>query len=1145
MSNFAFLQDEFPNVAEPAQRMEALAMPDARAACFYGRRTIELLVKWLYEHDASLEKPYATNLAALLEAPCFAQVVAPEIRAKLAYIKTIGNHAVHSGKRIRQYDALQVVKEVYHCGFWLVSHYTRFSPEVLKDIAFDDSLVTQMQGSDPAIPRKQLIALEKELAKKDKELEEERQKSQDYEEELAKLRAELAEAKKRNQAVVIEHDYEEDETRKRLIDPLLVEAGWDLDFNDGNCWVREFPVEMETEVDGKIETGKGFVDYALWNVDGKPLAVIEAKRTRRDPREGKRQAFLYANAIEETYGQRPVIFYTNGYQHWIWDDKRHAPRQIQGFLKRDELELMIQRRETAQVLANATVDKEIAGRYYQEQAIRQITEALTSGQRRALVVMATGSGKTRTVIALCDLLQRCQWVKRTLFLADRLPLVRQAVNAFKKHLPQSHPVNLVTEKEAPKSRVYVSTYPTMLNQIDELREGLRRFGPGHFDLVVIDEAHRSVYQKYRYVFDYFDANLIGLTATPRDEIDRDTYGIFKLAKGVPTYAYELEKAIEDTYLVPPKLITVPLQIPDRGLRHDQLSDDERAHWDSVDWGEGGIPSVVEPAAINKWLFNEDTVDKVLMHLMENGLHVDGGEKLGKTIIFAKNRAHACFIEERFNHHYPHYKGVFAQVIDHETKGAQDLVEKFSSEKEIPGVPQIAISVDMLDTGVDAPDVVNLVFFKPVRSKTKFWQMIGRGTRLREHLFGEGRHKECFYVFDFCRNFEFFNENPDGARSSVQESISTRVFRTRVDLLARIRQTLAQEEEGRAAEQEGRLTEVAKGLTDALHGEVASMHLDNFIVRTKREVVEDFQTKQRWETLTPQDYAALQTQVAGLPNQLPTEHPSAKLFDLLMLRLQLRVLEKASSKAKMILRVQEIASALEDLENIPEIRRELVLIQELQTDAYWQNVTLPMLERVRACLRGLVRHIKPGKRETVITNFEDVIGEQEEVTMPNVNLAIDRAQYKRKFLDYLKEKEDRLALQKVRRGEPLTQADLEELESILFESGDLGTREKFEACYGEQESLPRFIRELVGLDRDAAKQAFDRYLDTTSFGSRQIEFINQVIDHLTENGVMEPSLLFEHPFTNVHPEGPAGLFSDDEAKNIVEILTTINANAEAG
>jgi len=607
MSHFAFLDPEWPDLIAEAKKAEALAYPDPRTSCFYARRTLELAVTWLYRSDPSLKLPYDDSLSSLIHAPEFRQLVDQALLTKAKLIKDLGNRAVHSARRIEAQDAVTAVRELFHFTYWLARTYGRRGRPP-PGLVFRPDLLPRTTVI-PAQTLTQLQTLEKQLAEKDQKLSEALGAKAAVDAELESLQAEIAAARKANTAEADTHDYDEAATRDAFIDLLLHEAGWPLNKTDD----REF------KVTGMLNNrGDGFIDYVLWGDDGKPLGLVEAKRTKRDPREGQQQAKLYADCLEKQFGQRPVIFYSNGYEHWLWDDVRYPPREVQGFYKKDELELMIRRRSTRQLLKDAEIDQQIVERYYQTRAIRRIGEAFeTDHDRKALVVMATGAGKTRAVIALADLLMRTNWVKRVLFLADRVALVNQTVRAFKTHLPTSAPVNLVTEK-ATESRVYVSTYPTMMGLIDETNEEQRRFGVGHFDLVVIDEAHRSVYQKYGAIFEYFDSLLVGLTATPKDEIDHNTYGLFDLEDGVPTDAYGLDDAVRDGFLVPPKAISVPLKFQREGIKYDDLSEEEKDQWDSIDWDEeGNIPDEVGADAINKWLFNEDTVDKVLARKFHN------------------------------------------------------------------------------------------------------------------------------------------------------------------------------------------------------------------------------------------------------------------------------------------------------------------------------------------------------------------------------------------------------------------------------------------------------------------------------------------------------------------------------------------------
>ena len=570
---------------------------------------------------------------------------------KAEYIRQAGNVAVHGNRSPAPEKALDVVRELYHVLYWTGRTYLRKGAESLQGKTFDESLVPKVEPATTPASVQELEALK---AQRDAEAE----ARKEIESELEALRERLAAIKAENEDFPETHDWNEDKTRTLIIDLDLERAGWHLD--------RE--QDREYEVTGMPnDSGIGYADYVLWGDDGMPLAVVEAKKTTVDPAVGQQQAKLYADCLETMHGQRPVIFYTNGYETFLWDDLAYPPRPVAGFYKKDELASLIIRRAQRSPLDVSQVKDDIVERYYQKRAIGSIGEQFAQTRRKALLVMATGSGKTRTAIALVDLLQRAGWVKRALFLADRVSLVNQAVGAFKAHLPQSSPVNLVTEKDT-TGRVYVCTYPTMMGLINETKGSEARFSVGHFDLVIIDEAHRSVYQKYGAIFRYFDSLLIGLTATPGEQVDRNTYALFDLESGVPTDAYELETAVADGFLVPPRVQQVDLQFPREGIDYDSLSDEEKEQWESLDWGddvdESSLPDKVNAAALNSWLFNKDTVDKVLQHLMEHGHKVEGRDRLAKTILFARNHTHAQFIEERFNHHYPQHKGHFARVIDH-------------------------------------------------------------------------------------------------------------------------------------------------------------------------------------------------------------------------------------------------------------------------------------------------------------------------------------------------------------------------------------------------------------------------------------------------------------------------------------------------
>jgi type I restriction enzyme R subunit len=1094
-------------------------------------------------HDSGLRLPYQDHLSALIHEPTFRQIVGDVIFNKARVIKDLGNLAVHSQRPVRQVDALTATKELFHLSYWLAHTYST-GAKPAAGLTFDAASVPRPAPTPAHVPTQtvdQLQRLEQELRERDEKLSALLADRTTLDAELVRLREEVAAAKRANTATPDAHDYSEAETRDFFIDLLLKEAGWGLDK----------PQDREYEVAGMPNAeGKGFVDYVLWGDDGKPLGLVEAKRTKRDARVGQHQAKLYADCLEQQFGQRPIIFYSNGYDHWLWDDTNYPPRPVQGFYKKGELQLLVQRRTSRKPLADAPLNKVIVERFYQHRAIRRVAETFQRDhQRKALLVMATGAGKTRAVIALCDLLMRCQWAKRVLFLADRIALVRQAVNAFKTHLPDSSPVNLVTDKDE-EGRVFVSTYPTIMGLIDDATDGQRRFGVGHFDVVIIDEAHRSVYQKYGAIFDYFDSLLVGLTATPKDEIDRNTYRLFDLERGVPTDAYALDDAVNDGFLVPAKAVAVTLRFQREGIKYADLSEEEQEQWDALEWDdEGHAPDHVEAAAVNRWLFNEDTVDKVLEHLMTRGQTVAGGDQLGKTIVFAKNTDHALFIADRFNKNYPHFKGEFARVITFKTEYAQSLIDSFSNSAKLPN---IAISVDMLDTGIDIPEVVNLVFFKLVRSKTKFWQMVGRGTRLCPNLFGPGKHKEFFYLFDYCQNLEFFSQNMPTTDGSLGESLGTRLFKTRVGLLVALDQRLAQVGIGPFAGAVVREVAPTYGDTEQsvrdetatlLRSQVASMNLDNFIVRPKRRFVERYAQEEPWKKLGEEQVGELVQEVASLPTELADDDEEAKRFDLLMLNLQLAVLHVQPGFERLKEHVRSIVGMLEDKSSIPMVREQMPLIDAVAGEDWWQDVTVPMLETARKRLRLLIKLIEKVHRTPVYTDFEDQMGTEIAVPLPEFTSVADRTKFVAKARQFLKANENHITIARLRLNQPLTASDLAELERMMVEAG-VGTADDIAREKAQSQGLGVFIRSLVGLDREAAKQAFSQFLSGGTATANQVEFVNLIVDYLTENGVMDPKRLWESPFTDRSPRGPEGVFSSAQVDELVAVLTEIRERAAA-
>lgn len=1130
MSNFGFLERVgWLEVHADCARAESYALGDPRSACIYSRRAVEHLVKYLYGVLA-LPVPYQDDLSARINDARFKAKIGTGVATKLNLIRKLGNHAVHDQKPIPRRAALDALRELHHVMVWAAFHHSTNPQAVPLKAVFDPALAKKAAP----LTRQEVAQLAKKFQEQDeayaKALAEKDELAVAKDVEIAALREQIKAAQAANQKVD-DRDYSEAETRDRFIDVLLAEAGWPLtDKQD-----REFEVTgMPTQ------DGKGYVDYVLWGADGLPLAVVEAKRTSKSPQLGQQQAKLYADRLEAIFGRRPVIFYTNGYQHWLWDDAGgYPPREVHGFYTRNELELLLHRRHARKSLTEALIDSAIVERHYQHHAIRAIDDAFTAKQRQALLVMATGAGKTRTVIALVKQLMEAGWVKNVLFLADRTALVVQAGNAFKAHLPDITTVNLLTEKVS-DGRVYVCTYPTMMNLINNTDAGTRIFGPGHFDLVVIDEAHRSVYQKYRAIFSWFDALLVGLTATPKDEVDHNTYRLFNLEDGVPTDAYSLDDAVNEGFLVPAVGVSVGTKFLRQGIKYADLSEEEKDEWDALEWGEDGPPDEVSADEINRFLFNEDTVDQVLATLMDKGQKVSDGDRLGKTIIFAKNQRHAEFIQQRFDIQYPEYAGHFARVITHGMSYAQSLIDDFSIPEK---APHIAISVDMLDTGIDVPEVVNLVFFKPVRSKTKFWQMIGRGTRLRPDLFGPGKDKQNFYVFDFCGNLEFFSQDLPGSEGSLQKSLNQRLFETRLGLITELD---ARDKPEGEEPPEGSGIETERGLrfdiARQLHTTVAGMNLENFLVRPHRKLVEHYAQWSAWTPMTSDAADMIAQNLAGLPSTHKDDEEDAKRFDLLILRRQLAQLQGDSGAAERLReQVQNIANGLLGKTTIPSVAGQQELLDEVASDQWWVDVTLPMLEVARRRLRGLLQFLDKGRKDVVYTSFQDELTESTIVELPGITPGTDWERFRAKAAAYLKQHQDHMALQRLRRNKALTPEDLAALEQMLVDSG-AGDAEVIARAKEQSHGLGLFIRSLVGLDRHAALEAFARYLDGTKFNTNQLHFINLIVDELTANGVMEAARLYESPYRDYAATGPESMFTEGDVDNIVDILNTVRANA---
>lgn len=1157
-----------------AKNAESNIKTDPRIAGFYARNALELMVETVFDIDNWLTRPrHDATLMSLIHDKDFKQNLETHLFPKLKLVIQVGNEAVHSKTTLPQRDALQAVKELHHVLYWFIRTYTpNLDRKQFVVQPFDEALIPQQVSIDATVATKALSSikrvkeLEKQLEQDDK-VEREAYLQQLKENEALKaanqaLLEQIEQAKQSAEKVTDAHDYNEEETRTYLIDVLLHEAGWKLEHKRD----REYPVSG-MPISQANPNGNGFVDYVLWGDNGTALAVVEAKRAHRRAEDGQQQAELYANCLAEQCGVRPVIFYTNGYNTHLWDDHFYPPRQVQGFYTKAELELMVKRRtdrkpffENGMPNNNLVINNEITNRHYQKSAITKLLQDFElEHERKGLFVMATGTGKTRTVISLVDLLVKNDWVKNVLFLADRNALLTQAKKNFVKLLPRVSCSILDSgqSKNNIDSRLYFSTYPTMKNLLDRGSDE-RPFGVGHFDLIIVDEAHRSVYSKYRQIFEYFDGFLVGLTATPKDEVEKDTYGIFELQKGMPTYAYEDDKAYDQCYLVPPTKISVATKFLREGVKYKDLSDEEQEEWENK--AELEDRDEVLPSEVNKFLFNEDTAEKMFAQLMSKddrgGIHVEGGDVIGKTIVFAANNDHAVFLEKMFNKNYPKWAGKLARVITFKETYAQSLIDEFGGDENKidefdPKNPtcRIAISVDMLDTGIDVPEVVNLVFFKVIRSKVKFTQMIGRGTRLCKDLFGPNDDKKTFKVFDYCQNFEYFDANPEGIAVGVAKPVTQQVFEKRVLLSTLLNDQLNNEEfcEQNPEDCE-RYTELNRYQLDMLHHLVSGMNLDNFIVRPKRQAVEPFLERDHWDNIDDTKFTELESQISALPTEAEAFNSDEQLnhlshrFDSLVLTMQLDLLEKGMLSETSRGRVVEFAEQLEAKSTIPAVQAQLQLIQDIQTQEFWQDIHLVTLEELRRKLRNLMFALDKDKKEMVYTNFEDEVQGVHDVTNVYKNPSVDLAQYRKKIELYIQDHQDQLTIQKLKRNKSITQADLDVLEGLLLDASGMSDVEAYREKILQEKPLGAFIRQLVGLDKNAAREAFSTFLDEASYNSEQIDFVDQVIEYLVDNGVLEMSKLFEPPFTDNHGESAYGFFDEGSVVELFGVIRKVNANA---
>lgn len=1108
-ANFEYLQNHreytlFASACMEAERILSSSPAMAAAGC---RKACELAVKWVYSADNTISMPYRDNLQSLIHEPSFRFALDNQTWSKLPYIIKLGNLAVHTDKAVSRSDAVLSLSFLFEFVQWIDYCYGADWEERVfeqnkipaEKVILDEARIKEINGL---------------IEQKDAEIEALRARIEAM---SAQLTADKVQHKQDRHFTP--DDISEFLTRKKYIDVDLKLLSWVFDDD----------VKEEVELYGMPNSeGKGYADYVLYGKDGLPLAVIEAKRTSKDPKIGTQQAKLYADCLEKMTGRRPMMFTTNGFATYLWDDLSSPQRKVSGIFSKADLEKLMNRREERQALDEIPIDDKITDRYYQKEAIRAVCENIMTGHRKSLLVMATGTGKTRTASSLTDVLSRGGYITNVLFLADRKALVKQAKDDFKNYLPDMSLCNLLVNKEDKSARVVFSTYPTILNAIDTAKseDGQRLFTPAHFDLIVIDEAHRSIFKKYRVIFEYFDSLLVGLTATPKTDVDRNTYDFFEMESGIPTYAYDYDTAVDtDHVLVPYHNIEVKTKFLEQGIVYDELSEEDKARYEEDFTDEDGdMPDFIPSPAVNEYIFNQATVDMVLEELMTQGLKVAGGDRLGKTIIFAQNKNHAEYIIQRFDKLYPQYNGSFAKRVICDDSYAQTIIDDFKiAEKE----PHIAVSVDMLDTGIDVPEIVNLVFFKRVRSKTKFWQMIGRGTRLCKDLFGEGQDKTHFVIFDYLGNFEFFRANKNGLQGNETQSLTEAVFAKRVRLIHNLQHAAFIDEPYQA---------IRNGLIETVVQQINALNTELISVKMQLQHIEKFKKANVFVCLSDLDKHDLIVHLAPIVFMDDTDE-YAKRFDNFMYGLMIAQIERLPQFKKGKKQLINICTNLAKRITIPQIREKIELINTIRSEDFWQIYDILNFEKIRVELRSLIKFIiDEGGVNPVYTNLADVVLEVREGE--GLDSAYTFEDYKLKVNRYIEENRDHMAIYKLRNNIPLTALDYESLEHIF--TGELGTAEDYKREY-QDTPFGLLVRKIAKLEYEAACVAFSEFINDQSLSRAQIVFVKKVIDYVVQNGYIENvSMLMKPPFDK--PQTFIKLFDGSKQKRIVETVAKIKDNA---
>ena len=1122
MSNFDFLKGEFVDLYELCLEAEKNCYIKPRTSAIYSRLALEFCVALVYKFENIQTSYTGLSLNELINKREFKDLFQNDSQvAGLNLIRKFGNDAAHMLKNIitdtnknlslSKDIALNCLKGIFDFTIWIAYCYGN----TLKsdDIKFDEKYIINSSFKEENINDIKIT-------------------DDDVKNNIEKI--EEVPIKKRN-TKINNSNFSEKETRKLFIDFLLMKAGWNV--NDRNM------VEYEVEGLKSTGSGKGNVDYILWGDSTFPLAIIEAKKTSYNAKKGEFQALEYAEALEKKFNFFPIRFVTNGFEIFIYENKNSIPRRIYGFYRKEELLKIIARRNKKITSNDISINEKIINRYYQERAVKKAIENYISGNRKSLLVMATGSGKTRVAISVVDCLSKLNMVKRTLFLADRVALVKQALNSFKNSLPDYTFVDLVSEKDKDNAKIVFSTYQTMMTESEKSREdGTNKYGLGAFDLIIVDEAHRSIYQKYGDLFEYFDSLILGLTATPKNEIDRNTFKVFDMNSKEPTDSYDLFEAAKDEFLLLPNIREVSLNYPENGIVYSKLSEEEKEKYESLFDEEDNIPEEISGDSLNSWFFNEGTTSKVLTTLMEEGYKIESGDKLGKTIIFAKNDKHAEHIVETFNKLYKNLDGEFCQKITTKVEKAQTLIERFVNPDSLP---QIAVSVDMLDTGIDIPQILNLVFYKKVKSKAKFWQMIGRGTRKCKDIYGVGQDKKDFLILDFCRNFSYFEmkDSFDEDNTKLGKSLSSRIFENKIKMIYKLQNLEYQMDE--------KYKKLWENLVNEVYTLISGLNEENISVRTKISYVKKYKNIDTIKNLEEKDVDEITKNLSSLPFPIHEKNEIEKKFENLILKTQLKLFDNKKIENEKI-EISDIVKGLAKKGNIKEIQKKSEYIMKIIKDEnYLKNIDILELKNLEDIIEPLTIFLDNNGKHLnyIVGDFEDTYISTE---VKDINVfASAYINSKEKFQKYLDKNKSLLSIKKLRNNIELDEDDLKELKKVLYSNEEVNLEvlknennseiEKISSLYGENESFGIFIRSLIGLDREAINKEFSEFLNKEKFNSNQIELINLIIENIVKYGAYSKS---EIPKLSNDILGKSidNIFTDrNDLQKIVDIVNKINSN----